>query len=64
MKKKVLQEVDSPNSLGMLYNAVTYYLGFNPISDQGKVMGLSAYGDSSKYINEFRKVVTLKDDGT
>lgn len=63
-KIKVFKEVDFPNSLGMLYNAVTYYLGFNHVSDQGKVMGLSAYGDSSKYIDGFRKVLILKDDGT
>ena len=61
---KILKEIDYPNSLGMLYNSVTYYLGFNPISDQGKVMGLSSYGDSSRYIDEFRKIVRLKDDGT
>lgn len=63
-KINVLKEVDFPNSLGMLYNAMTYYLGFNPISDQGKVMGLSGYGDSSRYIDEFRKIVMLKDEGT
>lgn len=61
---EVLREVDFPNSLGMLYNSVTYYLGFNPISDQGKVMGLSAYGDSSKFIDNFRNIVKLNDDGT
>ena len=61
---KVLKRVDFPHSLGMLYNAVTHYLGFDAVQDPGKVMGLSSYGDPKKYIDEFRKIVILKEDGT
>jgi carbamoyltransferase len=34
-----------PHSLGYLYQAATHYLGFQPACDEGKVMGLAAYGD-------------------
>ncbi|MBU4501905.1 MAG: carbamoyltransferase [Nanoarchaeota archaeon] len=60
---KVLKKIDFPHSLGMLYNAVTHYLGFDAIQDAGKVMGLSAYGNPETYLDEFRKVVLLKENG-
>ncbi len=59
-----LRTVDFPHSLGMLYNALTHYLGFNAISDPGKVMGLSSYGDSAVFIKAFRKIVKLQNNGT
>lgn len=34
-----------PHSLGKAYSAVTQWLGFRPESDEGKTMGLAAYGD-------------------
>ena len=34
-----------PHSLGLLYSAFTYYLGFKVNSDEYKVMGLAPYGD-------------------
>ncbi len=43
-----LKEFDAPNSLGLFYSAITAYLGFRPNSDEGKVMGLAAYGDPDK----------------
>lgn len=60
---EVLKEIDFPHSLGMLYNAVTHYLGFNATTDAGKVMGLSSYGDSTEYIDEFRDIVQFNEDG-
>ena len=36
-----------PNSLGLLYAAVTAYLGWKYNSDEGIVMGLAPYGDLS-----------------
>lgn len=59
----ILKRIDFPHSLGMLYNAVTHYLGFYAMGDAGKVMGLTSYGDRSEYLDDFRKVVLLKDDG-
>lgn len=36
-----------PNSLGMFYGLVTEYLGYNRLNGEGKVMGLSPYGNSN-----------------
>lgn len=60
---EVLKEVDFPHSLGMLYNAVTHYLGFQATTDAGKVMGLASYGNPDVYIEDFRDVVPFTDDG-
>jgi len=34
-----------PNSLGLFYAQFTHYLGFEPYSDEWKVMGLAPYGE-------------------
>lgn len=60
---EILKEIKFPHSLGMLYNAVTYYLGFHATTAAGKVMGLSSYGDSEVYIDDFRDIVPFTDDG-
>jgi len=52
-----------PNSLGLVYGAVTEFLGFKFASGEGKVMGLAAYGDSQRYIEAFRDVIKTKPDG-
>ncbi len=38
-----------PNSLGIFYSLFTQFCGFRRDSDEYKLMGLSAYGDSSKF---------------
>lgn len=50
------------DSLGMLYTLVSHYLGFARFGDEGKVMGLAAYGEPT-YVERFRKLVHHKDDG-
>jgi carbamoyltransferase len=40
----VLDEVRFPHSLGVLYTAVTQFLGFDRYGDEYKVMGMAAYG--------------------
>jgi carbamoyltransferase len=42
-----------PNSLGLLYAAFTEYLGFEPYSDEWKVMGLAPYGQPGVDIRDF-----------
>jgi carbamoyltransferase len=42
-----------PNSLGLLYAAFTEYLGFQPYSDEWKVMGLAPYGQPGVDLKEF-----------
>jgi carbamoyltransferase len=42
---KILKELQFPHSVGLLYSAFTYYLGFKVNSGEYKLMGLAAYGD-------------------
>jgi carbamoyltransferase len=44
---KKLHSIKFPHSVGYLYSMITRYLGFNPQSDEYKVMGLSSYGTST-----------------
>ena len=39
-----------PNSVGLLYSAFTYFLGFQVNSDEYKVMGLAPYGDRKSVV--------------
>jgi carbamoyltransferase len=41
---EVLGQIGFPHSLGILYTAVTQWLGFDKYGDEGKVMGLAPYG--------------------
>lgn len=41
---RLVEEIQLPHSLGFLYSFVTRHLGFEPFSDEYKVMGLAAYG--------------------
>ena len=58
----VLARVYFPHSLGMLYTAVTQYLGFMGYGDEFKIMGLAPYGEL-EFVPELRKLVTLKPGG-
>ncbi|MEX2399176.1 MAG: carbamoyltransferase C-terminal domain-containing protein [Rhodothermales bacterium] len=58
----VLDRVFFPHSLGMLYTAVTQYLGFRNYGDEYKVMGLAPYGKPA-YVDEIRQLVRPTDDG-
>src|SRR5580765_4340297 len=51
-----------PHSLGLLYLAITQYLGFRNYGDEFKVMGLAPYGDA-RYTREIESLVRLLDDG-
>jgi carbamoyltransferase len=55
-------EVAFPHSLGLLYTAVTQFLGFTGYGDEYKVMGLAAYGEPT-FLQALRALVTLRDDG-
>ena len=44
-KIEVLKELNFPHSLGLLYSAFTYYLGFKVNSGEYKLMGLAPYGN-------------------
>ncbi|WP_028215264.1 carbamoyltransferase [Paraburkholderia mimosarum] len=48
-----------PNSLGFVWEKLSKYLGFSQY-DASKVMGLAAYGDATRTIDLFAKIVTSK----
>lgn len=52
-----------PHSLGIFYQALTQFMGFNKYGDEYKVMGLAPYGKPI-YIDQLRKIVKLKSDGS
>jgi len=59
---ELLDEVMFPHSLGLLYTAVTQFLGFGSYGDEYKVMGLAAYGTPT-FLPQLRQIVSLGDDG-
>jgi carbamoyltransferase len=59
---RTLAEVRNPDSLGEIYSALTWYLGFHPNSDEGKVMGLAPYG-KDRFALAFRDLLHLTADG-
>ena len=61
---RVLQDIQFPHSLGLLYSAFTYYLGFKVNSGEYKVMGLAPYG-LPKYARVIREhLIDLREDGS
>ena len=59
---EVLDKVYFPHSLGMMYTAVTQFLGFHGYGDEFKVMGLAPYG-RPRDVDAVRQLVTLTDGG-
>jgi carbamoyltransferase len=51
-----------PHSLGLLYLALTQYLGFVHYGDEYKVMGLAPYG-KPEYVEALRRLLHLKPGG-
>jgi carbamoyltransferase len=63
-KIRLLEEIRFPHSIGLLYTAFTYYLGFKPNSGEYKVMGLAPYGEP-KYVDLIMtRLIDLRDDGS
>lgn len=60
----ILKEIHFPHSLGLLYTAFTYYLGFKVNSGEYKVMGLAPYGEPKYTDLIFSELVDLKEDGS
>lgn len=67
---KILSELHFPHSLGLLYSAFTYFLGFKVNSGEYKLMGLAPYGNPTapeiiKYVDDIKKeMIEIKDDGS
>jgi carbamoyltransferase len=58
----VFDKVYFPHSLGMLYTAITQFIGFHGYGDEFKVMGLAPYG-RPRHVDAIRQLVSLENDG-
>lgn len=64
------KELHFPHSVGLLYSAFTYYLGFRVNSGEYKLMGLAPYGNpdaeqTQDFINIIKEnLVNIKPDGS
>jgi carbamoyltransferase len=61
---EIFKEIHFPHSLGLLYSAFTYYLGFKVNSGEYKVMGLAPYGEPKYAQTILDHLVDLKPDGS
>jgi carbamoyltransferase len=61
---KIVRELHFPHSLGLLYSAFTYYIGFKVNSGEYKVMGLAPYGEPRFKDLIIDNLLDLKPDGT
>ena len=60
----LLADLRFPHSIGLLYSAFTYYLGFRVNSGEYKVMGLAPYGEAAFRDLILSELIDLKDDGS
>ncbi len=60
---EIKKEIHFPHSLGLLYSAFTYYIGFKVNSGEYKLMGLAPYGNP-KYEEKIKALIDIKEDGT
>jgi len=61
---EIVKEIHFPHSLGLLYSAFTYYLGFKVNSGEYKVMGLAPYGAPNYKKIILDNLIDIKEDGS
>lgn len=67
---KLVSEMEFPHSVGLLYSAFTYFLGFTVNSGEYKLMGLAPYGNehdpqTQEFIRKIKtELVDIKEDGS
>ena len=67
---KIIQEMEFPHSVGLLYTAFTYFIGFTVNSGEYKLMGLAPYGnkdseETKKFISLIKdEMIDIKEDGS
>lgn len=59
---KKIRQISLPHSLGFFYSFITEHLGFEPFSDEYKVMGLAAYGED-RYAAQMGAILSIHSDG-
>lgn len=63
-RMSIISELKFPHSLGLLYSAFTYYIGFRVNSGEYKLMGLAPYGEP-RYADLIKnKLIDIKEDGS
>lgn len=60
---ELIEQVDYPHSLGLLYSAITAYLGFRVNCDEYKVMALGSFAEPM-YETQLQQLLRLYDDGS
>jgi len=60
----IQKEIHFPHSIGLLYSAFTYYLGFRVNSGEYKVMGLAPYGNPKYAKTIYDHLIDVKSDGS
>jgi len=63
-KIQMLSEINFPHSIGLLYSAFTYFLGFKVNSAEYKVMGLAPYGKPVFKKKILKNLIEIFDDGS
>ena len=63
-KIEMIKEIHFPHSLGLLYSAFTYYIGFKVNSGEYKLMGLAPYGKPKYKEKILKNLIDLKSDGS
>ncbi|MCH9650244.1 MAG: carbamoyltransferase [Deltaproteobacteria bacterium] len=61
---KLVEEIEFPHSLGLLYSAFTYFTGFRVNSGEYKLMGLAPYGEPIYKDKILEEILDLKEDGS
>lgn len=67
---EVKEEMNFPHSIGLLYSAFTYFLGFKVNSGEYKLMGLAPYGnphaaETAEFITKIKtNLIDIKSDGS
>lgn len=62
-RMEMIKELRFPHSVGLLFSAITAYLGFRVNDAEWKVMGLAPYGRPT-YVDQFHEIVDIRDDGS
>ena len=63
-KLDLIKEIHFPHSLGLLYSAFTYYVGFKVNSGEYKLMGLAPYGQPKYKEIILEHLIDVKEDGS
>lgn len=60
----LIEELEYPDSVGLLYSAFTYFCGFKVNFGEYKMMGLAPYGKPIYYQKIMNEIVDVKEDGS